>query len=165
VLALMCQIGEALARRGWTLRTGLSPGADQAFFAGALAAGGEVELYLPWPEFELEARHAAEQGKVSVLGSPSGAAIELAALLHPHWEGLGEAERLLLARDGHEILGTDLARPASFAVCWTADGSLDGEGVYEEGTAQALRVAARKGVPVWNLAREEDRAAVSAGVR
>jgi hypothetical protein len=41
-------------------------------------------------------------------------------------------------------------------VCWTADGSLDGEKLYEDGTGQALRIASEHGVPVLNLARRED---------
>jgi hypothetical protein len=44
-------------------------------------------------------------------------------------------------------------------VCWTADGSLDGGGVFDDGTGQALRLAAGSGIRVFNLARAEHAAA------
>jgi hypothetical protein len=137
------------------LRTGISPGADQAFFRGARAAAGRVELYLPWPGFEADAWAGAREPEVRVLTAPSAEAHELAARFHPHWQALAPPERQLLARDGHEVLGADLATPASFVVCWTAEASLDGSGVYADGTGQALRIAHGYGIPVFNLARPE----------
>src|SRR5205807_2033576 len=131
---------------GWTLRTGGSPGADQAFLAGALEAGGEVELFLPWPGFEADAL-AAAAGGARILERPSPAAYALAARFHPRWEALPERSRALLARDGHEVLGAGLVLAATVVICWTADGSLDGEGLLDDGTGQALRVARAHGVP------------------
>jgi len=155
VLALIEELGAHLADRGLVLRTGISPGADQAFFRGARAAGGSVELYLPWRGFQAAAWSGAPGREVRVLSEPSAAAVELAARLHPNWRALAPHDRLLLARDGHEVLGADLASPARFVVCWTAGGSLDGNGVYADGTGQALRVAHAHGIPVFNLARLE----------
>ena len=108
------------------LRTGISPGADEAFFRGARAAAGRVELYLPWPDFQADVWSGTQRPEVRVLRAPSPAGQELAARFHPHWRSLAPRERLLLARDGHEVLGADLASPARFVVCWTAEGSLDG---------------------------------------
>jgi hypothetical protein len=153
VLALMEALAEQLAGQGWTLRTGLSPGADQAFYRGAHRGGGEVELYLPWPGFEAGAR--LEGGDERVLPEPSGAACELAARFHPRWDALAQDARRLLARDAHEVLGADLLSPAELVACWTADAGLDGGGLYADGTGQALRIAHHHGVPVFNLARPE----------
>jgi hypothetical protein len=153
VLALMEALAEQLAGQGWTLRTGLSPGADQAFYRGAHRGGGEVELYLPWAGFEAGAR--LEVGDERVLPEPSEAACELGARFHPRWDALTQDARRLLARDAHEVLGADLLSPAQLVACWTADAGLDGSGLYAEGTGQALRIAHHHGVPVFNLARPE----------
>jgi hypothetical protein len=156
ILALIEALAARLARSRWVLRTGLSRGADQAFYRGAVSEGGRVELYLPWPGFEAAARLEGEQpGKVRVTPGPSDAACELAARHHPGWDRLPREERLLLARDAHQILGAELRSPAQLVVCWTADGSLDGQGLYEDGTGQSLRIAHAQGVPVLNLARRE----------
>jgi hypothetical protein len=155
MLALMQALATRAAGEGWVLRTGLSPGADQAFYRGAVAGGGAIELFLPWPGFEAGSLLDAGAGTVRVHPSPSAAACELAARFHPHWEELSAQARRLLARDAHEVLGTDLRSPAQLVACWTADGSLDGEGLYEDGTGQALRIAHHHGIPVLNLARPD----------
>ena len=153
VLALMDALGERLAGERWLLRTGLSPGADQAFYRGALLSGGDVELYLPWPAFQADARLDIEGASVRELPQPSPAACALARRFHEGWEQLEPPQRRLLARDAHEVLGADLRSPAQLLVCWTADGSLDGEDLYDDATGQALRIASEHGVPVLNLAR------------
>lgn len=152
VLEAMEEIGARMARSGWILRTGMSPGADQAFFRGACAAAGQVELCLPWPGFEEDAR--GEAG-VRVLGRPTTAAYELASLYHPAWNALETGERDLRARDVHQVLGERLDDPAEVVICWTVDGSLDGSSKRAGGTGQALRLAHDRGIAVLNLARAE----------
>jgi hypothetical protein len=151
MLALMSSIGARLGGEGWVLRTGASPGADEAFLRGAYSVAAAVELYLPWPDFA-SATPLRPQPTLRVLARPSERAYELAARFHPRWDRLAERTRALLARDAHEVLGADLASPARLVICWTAEGSLDGEGVLADGTGQALRVAAHHGIPVLNLA-------------
>jgi hypothetical protein len=155
VLSLMEGLAARLAADGWVLRTGLSPGADQAFYRGALSGAGRVELYLPWDGFESGARLDPEGSSVHVLRGPSPAAWELAPRFHPRWDELAGDARRLLARDGDQLLGTDLLDPVRLVVCWTADGSLDGERLFGDGTGQALRIAHRHGIPVLNLARPD----------
>lgn len=154
MLELIESIAGTLAREGWVLRTGGSPGADQAFYRGARAAHGQVELFLPWPSFEANA-WADGDSEVRVSSTPSQDAYDLAARFHPAWDGVPSAARHLLARDGHQVLGRDLATPVRFAVCWTADGSLDGSSARSGGTGQALRIAHQHCVRVVNLARAE----------
>jgi hypothetical protein len=141
----------------------MSPGADQAFYAGAAAAGGRVELYLPWPGFQAQVRAAGGRRRVLAMPRPSPAAYRLAARFHPRWALLTSTQRALLARDAHEVLGADLASPVRLVVCWTAGGSLDGQGVYADGTGQTLRIAHAFRIPVLNLARPGH--AARAGVR
>jgi hypothetical protein len=158
VLESIESIAARLARRGWVLRTGASPGADQAFYRGARAGGGRVELYLPWPGFEAGSLSAEEDadGAVLVLERPTKEAYELAARFHPDWHGASSDTRHLLARDSHQVLGADLATPARLVICWTPDGDLDGRGPRSGGTGQALRIAHRRGIPVLNLGGAED---------
>jgi hypothetical protein len=153
-------VAARLARRGWVLRTGLSPGADQAFHRGARRERGAVELYLPWPNFErdaLDVSDGAEESEITVLDRPSAAARELAARFHPRWGELAPPEQDRLARDGHEILGVDMVSPAAVVLCWTPDGDLDGASLLDDGTGQALRIASRCGIPVFNLQRRDHR--------
>jgi hypothetical protein len=144
-----------LAHKGWTLRTGMSPGADQAVYRGALAGHGRVELYLPWPAFQAHARAPGEDPDVSTLCQPTHAAYSLAARFHPGWSALSADERRLRARDAHQVLGPDLASPAMLVVCWTRDGGVDGTDSRAGGTGQALRIAHHHHIPVLNLSRPD----------
>jgi len=155
VLSLMGALAARLAGAGWVLRTGLSPGADQAFYRGAMSSAGDVELYLPWPGFQSGARLEVEGGSVRVVCRPSPPAWRLAPRFHPRWSELADDARRLLARDGDQVLGTGLLDPVRLVACWTADGTLDGERLYDDGTGQALRIAHDHGIPVLNLARRD----------
>jgi hypothetical protein len=164
VLERIARLASGLARAGWVLRTGASPGCDEAFFRGAVAAQGLVELYLPWPGFREQLWRETDPRMLRVLGEPTTAARRLAASTHPDWPALAAQERLLRARDVHEVLGADLQSNAGFVVCWTPGASLDGSGEpLREGTAQALRVAHRAGVAVFNLARAGEEQRVRSG--
>lgn len=160
VLGKIAQLSARLGEEGWTLRTGLSPGADQAFYRGARRGGGAIELYLPWAGFEQHARERDEGPEVSERDAPAPPAYELSMAFHRAWDGRGwsdldERERMLLARDAHQVLGGGLDSPAAYVICWTADSGIDGESPLAQGTGQALRIARAHGVPVLNLARNE----------
>lgn len=154
ILGLVESLAATLARHGWVLRTGGSPGADQSFYRGAVAGRGVVELYLPWPDFEAHAWKANDD-KVRVLSKPSIDAYAIAAEFHPNWNRQSPDARHLIARDGHQVLGADLLTPVHLVVCWTLDGSLDGQSTRAGGTGQALRIAREHRVPVLNLARPD----------
>lgn len=157
VLALMHSLARALARERWRLRSGMSPGADRAFYDGALQAGGAIELYLPNPGFGSGARRPCEEQRAEVceLARPRAGAYALAARFHAGFGGLDAGSRALLARDCHQVLGAALREPAKLVLCWTPDGDLDGRGARAGGTGQALRVAHAHGIAVLNLRREE----------
>lgn len=135
------------------MRTGGAPGADTAFEAGALAAGGRVGLYLPWRGFEGRTEHV-------VLHEPSARAIEMAPRFHPAWSSLKSGGRSLHARNVHQVLGSTCDNPASFVVCWTTDGATTAAETSARtgGTGTAIRVADAFCVAVWNLRREDHRA-------
>lgn len=144
-LQRMTKAAARLAGMGYTLRSGAAPGADSAFERGA---GQAKEIYLPWPGFN---------GSTSSFVEPTRDAEEVAACLHPAWAKLSPAAKKLMARNSHQILGQDLRSPVDFVVCWTPCGA---EAESERtaatgGTGQAIALASRWGVPVFNLARPD----------
>ena len=147
MLEQMEQIAEKLAELGWVCRTGGAPGADQAFEAGARRGGGDeaVELWLPWKGFE------DREGNF-----PSEAAYTMAAEYHPGWDYLRRGARALMARNCHQVLGADLKSPVQAIICWTPDGSLDGNSRKSGGTGMALRIAQdHPTIKVFNLQNAE----------
>lgn len=152
VLDLMRSLAARLWQAGWVLRSGGAAGADRAFEAGAAGVGAEWETY------------RADGGWCRLAdltpGGPTAGAFELAARVHPAWSSCSDRVQVLHARNCHQILGPDLSEPASFVVCWTPDGSLDGASREAGGTGQALRVATLHSIPVFNLRRPDHRARV-----
>jgi hypothetical protein len=136
VLIRMQNIAYRLAEDDYILRTGGANGADTAFEIGCRNAGGDIELYLP---------HKSFNGRKEGYYPPSAKAFEMAEMFHPKWNGLSPTAKLLIARNGHQVLGLNMDDPVDFVVCWTEDGLASG------GTGQALRIAAAMMIPVYNL--------------
>ena len=143
VLETMERIGRAMARHGWTLRSGAADGADAAFEAGAEHERGPREIWLPWPGFKGRAADGAD----TRVGINSEANRDLARQSHPAWHLLREAVQKLMVRNVHQILGPEpgSSPPSDVVICWTPEGA--GEG----GTGMAIRLAERHGVPVVDL--------------
>jgi hypothetical protein len=133
VLRAMTSIARTLDAAGYILRSGAAEGADSAFEAGADPK--RKEIWLPWHGFNMHTSPLL----------PSPEAFVLAAEVHPAWTRLSRGARALHARNGCQILGADLRTPVDFVVCWTPEG--DGSG----GTGQALRLAVRNGIPIFDL--------------
>lgn len=146
ILHLMTAIATRLAADGWTLRSGHADGADLAFEVGA---GKDCEIYLPKITFN---GHYPIQGRK--FAAPTLAAVELASQHHPAWERCNEWARLLHGRNMHQVLGYDLNDPVRFVICWAP---LDNEGKPRGGTAQAIRLADSRNIPVFNLINAEHR--------
>lgn len=135
------------------LRSGGADGADTAFAYGATMGGGRKEIYLPWKGF-----NGLQDG---FLTEPSQAAMELAEQYHPGWRYLSRGAKLLIARNGHQVLGKDLDDPVDMIVCWTPNGSLTGKESNSGGTGQALRIAAdHPEIQVFNLKLDDHREAI-----
>lgn len=144
VCMIMKEIGFILAQHGWTLRSGAADGADSAFEAGCnFQPEARKEIFIPWERFR--GRQSTEPG---VFCSITQDHLKLAEELHPNWEAVTRGARLLLARNGSQILGANLNGPCDLVICWTLDGKITG------GTGQALRLAARENIPVINLGEQ-----------
>lgn len=149
MLEKLKQLAIALAKRGYVLRSGAADGADAAFEAGAVQSGvlNATEIWLPWPGFN---KHADTEFL------PTPAHYEKAATVHPAWERLKQGAKSLHARNTGQVSGRDLETHVDFVLCWTRDGC---ESEAERtagtgGTATAICLADRLGIPVFNLAKE-----------
>lgn len=134
---------QRLRGMGYTLLSGGAMGADSAFEAGA---GTDKQIFLPWARFN---------GSESMFTKPSREAEQIAASVHPYWRNLSGITKLLMGRNSHQVLGADLLHPVDFLVCWTPDGCESEEDRSSEtgGTGQAIALACRNHIPVFNLAR------------
>lgn len=149
VMAYMEALAFKLACSGFELRSGGARGADQAFQAGAMAAGGPASIYVPWRGFS--------KGGSEVLPSTEVVqkCVELAQSYHPAWGSLSYDDRLLMARNVCQVLGLDLTTPSRFVVCWTPSYRLDAQGRVCDGaggTGLAIRLAYARGIPIFHLA-------------
>jgi hypothetical protein len=152
------ELMEALARKlredSFILRTGHAPGADQAFECGA---EDRAQIFLPWRSFEQDTPFYAVRDEQyhtnfpSIFDQPTEEAYRIAMEHHPAWHALSNGAASLHARNVHQILGPNLARPTpvEFVICWTPDGQASG------GTGQAMRIAEAHEIPIWNLYDED----------
>ena len=141
VLQLFEYLGNYLAKKGFTLRSGHADGADKNFENGCDIANGLKEIYLPWSGFN---------GSDSELVVENTEAFDIAELYHPYWHNLKEGGRKLQARNSHQVLGENLKIPSTFIICWTKNGKASG------GTGQAIRIAKAYNIPVFDVGKYKD---------
>lgn len=140
---IIVDIAQQLERRGYTLRSGGAEGADTFFELAAT----RCQIFLPWRRFN--------DREVPVdFQSPSQDAVALASEIITGFERRPQPVQMLLARNMHQVLGLTLDAPVDFVVCWTPGGKVQG------GTAHAIRLAAMRDIPVYNLARPKERDAL-----
>lgn len=144
----MFKAGKAMAQLGFCLRSGGAKGADTAFEQGALEGISDpadvprlLEIYLPFQRFN---------GNASPRFGTTKEARAIAKEYHPRWDILSCLGRDFMARNVFQVLGGDLVSPASFILCWTPGGKVEG------GTGQALRIAQDRGIPILNFATHDD---------
>jgi hypothetical protein len=149
VLELMYELAGDFYNRGWTLRSGGAPGADQAFEWGAADqyvydnGWNCAEIYLPWPSFEKNNRSWIHPR----LMEPGPGAAGIAQIYHPRFKYLSYGEKKLMARNTHQVLGPNLENivPSNLVLCWTKGAKGGG------GTGQAIRIANAWEIPVYDL--------------
>lgn len=155
ILRMMSFFSLNLIQKGYILRSGGAPGADQEFEWAAASSGldkvqiqAQTEIYLPWPNFELRNRSWISPSR----NKAQEEAYAIAEHYHPAWNRLSRGAKMLHARNVHQILGFDVTKPllSDFVICWTEGGNLKG------GTAQALRIAMDYKVKIYNLGKDKD---------
>lgn len=156
-LRMMSFFSLNLIQKGYTLRSGGAPGADQEFEWAAASSGlskvqiqAQTEIYLPWPDFEQKNRSWIKP----IREEPQNAAYAMAEDYHPAWNKLSQGAKRLHARNVHQIYGFDVLQEQyilpDFVICWTEGGKMKG------GTAQALRIAQDYKVKIYNLGKDSD---------
>jgi hypothetical protein len=144
ILRRMSKIANRLEERGYTLRSGGANGADTAFDEGC----SRKQIFLPWTGFN---------DRRSSFHSISEGALGVAAAVHPAFNKLSPAAKKLMARNTYQVLGDDIRSPSDFIVCWTPDGA-ENESQRSRstgGTGQAIALANRWNIPIFNLARPD----------
>jgi len=131
VKAAITKAAEALSKRGYTLLSGNATGADQAFEKGA---GKNKRIF--------KADQATKQTRT------------IAQEIHPNPGALSGYALNLMARNTNQVFGADLNQPVDFVLVWTEDGAeTAADRQYKTGgSGQAIEMAARKGIPVINMA-------------
>jgi hypothetical protein len=151
ILKIMRLVGQLMAENDWILRSGAAIGADAAFEEGCDKVDGSKEIFLPWKEYN---HHSSP---LHLDGPPCKTVKEeaytLAEKYHPAWDKVSGGAKRLLARNGFQVLGANLQTPVQLVVCWTP--YVWHPGVNAGGTAQALRIAHDRNIPILNL-KEED---------
>lgn len=141
------KITQWLCERGFLVRTGDAIGMDQVFRE---AGQGNCRYYAP------HGRHNPIPGAVMI--SPDDEyyrqARDLTANTHPTFNVLGKFEKELHIRNAFEVLGDDLQNPAKFVLCWTPDGAETKTSRSTGGTGQAIRLAIKYNIPVFNINAE-----------
>lgn len=148
-LTTMRRYGRDFARRGWILRSGAADGADSAFEAGAIEAGGATDIFLPWRGFNCHLT-----GVIADRLPMFREAMEIASDVHPRWDRASPGGKKLLARDVMQVLGRDLKTPVAFVLCWAPRPLYDYDGHVVDvsgGTGLAVRLAAKLGIPVCHM--------------
>lgn len=154
ILTMISFFSLNLIQKGYTLRSGSAPGADQEFEWAAASSGlpkGRieelVEIYLPWKSFEEKNRSWIEPRRFE----PQKEAFGVAAQYHPGWKNLSVGAKMLHARNCHQIFGYNINDSVfpDFVICWTEGGKMRG------GTAQALRIAKDFNIKIYNLGNEK----------
>jgi hypothetical protein len=142
ILKEMKTVGEWCRINGITVRSGHADGADWAFESGAQDL---CVAYIPWNGFN---SHFISDATI-VLPEYTKELMEIAEQFHPAWEKLTHGVKKLIARDGLQVLGSDLKTHVNAVVCWTKRAQVVG------GTGQALRMAQTYNIPIINMAKEE----------
>lgn len=137
ICTIMTNLAVRLESLGYTLNSGGATGADSAFAKNVK----NKHIYVPWRGYN---------NITTIYDTPSEEAMDIAEQYHPAWNKMGYAGHHLMARNSHIILGEDCKTPVEFVICWTPNGRIVG------GTAQGIRIANSKKIPVYNLAIEND---------
>ena len=132
----LAAVARELEALGYTVRSGAATGSDAAFESG-LMHPDRAEIYLPEIGFN---------GHPSTRHVITPEAFALAERMHPAWHRCSDFARRCHARNCYQLLGETLDSPVQFVVCWTP-GAMD-----VGGTSQAIRIARRRAIPVYNLA-------------
>ena len=131
----LCEIGmDGIAQKAYSKAVDLG-----------LAKESQFEVYVAEQynirRSTLPRRHLAIVRNKDLIGETE----RLASEVHPAWDRCNDWARGMHSRNCHQILGYDLQSPVDAVICWTPDGAVVG------GTATALKLSMKAGIPIFNL--------------
>lgn len=134
----------------FVLRSGGASGADTAFERGCDSRSGEKQIFLPWKGFN--------KNDSPYFEIPEQAFAIAKDVYGKYWNRLKPATKKFMARNVQQILGPDLDCESSLVVCWTPDGCTTEQDRSRKtgGTGQAIALASRLDIPVFNLYNPND---------
>ena len=140
-------IGQDLAFKGLTLRSGGAEGADRAFEFGCDCCSflAKKEIWLPWKGFNNSISTLVLEDII-----PEGV-IEIASSTYDRWWRASDSIKRLHSRNVYQILGHDLNTPVDFVVCWTDRNKHD-----TGGTNFGIKLAEKRKIPVYNFHNHVD---------
>lgn len=145
-----------LALDGWVGRSGGADGADSALEMALLKLPNNMEVYLPWNNFngrKANGTHLIDASKLPTYND----AMLIAEHTHPAWEKCSRGARSLHARNVYQVLGRDLQTPSNILICWAIPTTTGVKG----GTNTAVQLAKQHGCRVINICGMDDETAMS----
>jgi hypothetical protein len=153
VLKEMSALAAELADIGFCLRSGKAEGADWAFQKGAMSVDGDKVIYIPDTRFGAT-QCLSLKDNVIIDGAFSEQMQDIAKTVHGDWSAVSPYGKKLHGRNVCQVLGHN-----------TVDGKLDPElsqfviyyarrnarGSVTGGTATAVRIANKYGIPTINM--------------
>jgi hypothetical protein len=146
---ILKEVANFLHNEGFILRSGGAEGSDQAIMGLE-----NIQVFLPWNGFNglsyWDKRHIVLKPKDFELAK------EVVKIIHPAYEKLSQGALRLHCRNVSQIWGPELQdnpTPSSIVVFCA---SLDLVGKVQGGTATAVNIALRKGIPTYNIRNAGD---------
>lgn len=154
VFAHMTEIATLLEDHGYILRSGGATGADTAFEVG-VHDFNNMCLYLPKDPFNGHTRFTPGCLYLTSYSHPEDYQKGYESIaIHPAGFALSLGPRNMMIRNYFQVMGHGGQSRSSFIICWTPDGA-DGINILTSrasgGTGQSIRLAAKYGVPLYNL--------------
>lgn len=162
---VMAELAYYLAKQGWMLNSGGADGADLAFQIGCEKFCKEhkksfaeyQQIFLPWDGFNsLKVR----EDNGCYVYKKDTVPIDLIKELHPSPNSIlaKSSVTALMSRNAYQVLGMDLKTPVKMIICYSSQTIFDDKGLIKDvagGTGQAVRIAYKYHIPVFNLAISE----------
>lgn len=159
ILWTMTRIGEGMAKRGHTLRSGRAEGADKAFENGFFLYQKQKQFY--YKPSKADAELYVPQGtyldnKVISLDSLPPLRLQriskMVKHIHPNPDALTDYAMKLHMRNILQVMGTDLNTPTDFVIYWA---KTDKNGIPQGGTRTAVVMAHQRNIPTINMADKD----------
>ncbi|MFS1427079.1 macro domain-containing protein [Vibrio splendidus] len=114
--------------------------------------GRVLNCFLPWSGF-----NGRTVGSGYIVPKLTDELTILASSHHPGWDYLKDPAKNMMRRNGCQVLGLDLQRRVNFVSCHTPDGAMTEAKTSGKtgGTGQAIRIADRRGIKVYNTGDDE----------